>query len=291
MTDVLLGGGAFLQLRRLKRTLVKRTKALCEELDGCRYAHYSPWMCIRPLSEGPVEPELMSFRYTGNLVTDARHLELIDRHLRQVGRPMVEGMSVEYDAWPVMIDIEAERPDAISAYCEGRAILRGSPFLDALFPVLVDCVVPQRRERPSGFDSALALGVVFRTFPAGRSGLLAAFQIAHAMGHQAAILLQSADTLIEPSHQYRSISYKVRKDTRTADHALVSASALAYMCVLARDLYKINAPFIADEHVQGYGSTLYDAAQAAVESLKGVVPMTEIGSRVLEEIEKTCCLQ
>lgn len=291
MTDVLLGSGAFLQLRRLKRMLVKRTKALCEELDGRRYAHYSPWMCIRPLSEGPIEHELMSFRCNSDLITNPRHLELIDRHLRQLGRLMVEGMPVEYDNWPVMTEIEEERPDAISAYCEGRAVLRASPFLDALFPVLVDCVVPQRRERPSGFDSALALGVVFRTFPVGSSGLLAAFQIAHAMGHQAAILLQSTDTLIEPSHQGQNIFYKVRKDTRSADHALVSATALAYMYVLSRDLYKTKAPFIADEHVQGYGATLFDAAQAAVESLRGVVPMTEIGSKILDEIDQTCCMQ
>jgi hypothetical protein len=197
------------------------------------------------------------------------------------------GMPVAPEDWPVMADIKATRPDAIAAFQEGRALLRTSKFLNRLYPSLVDCVIPQRRVRPSGFDSAFARGAVFRTFPEGRTGLLAGFQLAHAMGHQAAILLQSADPLIDPIDRNKVIFYEVRQDQRTADHAMVSAVALSYMCVLARAIYgDVPTPAIMEAHVQGFGPSPFVALKRAVRSIRNGATTTAAGRQVLEEMDE-----
>lgn len=107
------------------------------------------------------------------------------------------------------------------------------------------------------------------------------------MGHQAAILLQSVDPLIDPKQRTKLIHYEVRNDQRTADHAIVSAVALAYMCALGKSIYGGNVrPFIADEHVSGYGECLPDAVANAVRSIRKGAPTTEVGSQVLNELEE-----
>lgn len=182
MSALIIGEEAIAPLIELSETLKEKTKARAEELDKRSYEFYSPWMCIRPLLSEPIEDSgLLSYRYAGELVTDREHLSRIDRYLEGQGRPLMECLPVEPSEWPVMTDIAESRPDAVSAFHEGRALLRSSYFLESLYPALVECVIPQRRERPSGFDTALARGVVFRTFPKDRTGLAL-----HAPGSQAA---------------------------------------------------------------------------------------------------------
>jgi hypothetical protein len=289
MDALLLGSNSTELLADLKKELNERTRKLCEELDHCSYETYSPWMSVRPLLQSPVQRSLLAFKYSGGLVTDKRHLQEIDSFLQGVGSVIVSGLPVRYSDWPVMVDVESARPDAISCFDEGKALLCASSCLESQYPVLVDAVIPQDRERPSGFDSGLARGLVFRTFPKGRSSLLAGFQLAHAMGHQAAILLQSVDPLIEPSDRFNLMHYEVRNDKRSADHALVSAVALGYMAELAKELYPDRpAPWISDEHVRGYGATVPKAVQAAVRSIKKATRLTEMGHRVVSELEAHC---
>lgn len=287
MSTFILGDGAIAALSQLSATLKEKTKARVEELDRKSYEFYSPWMCVRPLLDGPIEDQdLLSYQYHGELVTDAQHLAAIQNYLIGQGRDLVEGLPVPFSDWPIMVDIETNRPDAIASFHEGRALLKSSPFLDALYPILVECVIPQNRERPSGFDTGLARGVIFRTFPTQRTGLLAGFQLAHAMGHQAAILLQSVDPLIDHNYRTKKIHYEVRKDERTADHAIVSAVALGYMAALSKAIYGDKArPFIADEHVSGYGESLPDAIRKAISSIRKGAPTTEFGKILLGELE------
>jgi hypothetical protein len=284
---LILGKGSRKFLGALSATLRERTRRKAEELDKRRYPTYTPWMCVRPtLSAAFEDSDLVSMTYTsGDLITDRSRLKQISRFLSAQGHLITKGMPVAFDEWPIMDDVESERPDAIAAFCEGRALLSSSKFLADLYPALVDFVVPQRRNRPSGFDSAFARGAVFRTFPKGSTGLLAGFQLAHAMGHQAALLLQSVDPIFDGG-RFELVDYSVRNDRRTADHAFVSSVALAYMVVLSRSLYGSQGrPHIADEHVRGYDEYLPNAVAKAISSLRQV-RLTEVGATAVSEIEQ-----
>jgi hypothetical protein len=187
-----------------------------------------------------------------------------------------------------MTDISTDRPDAISAFKEGRAMVKACPFLESVYSSLVEFVVPQDRARPSGFDSPFAFGAVFRTFPVGRGGLLAGFQIAHAMGHQAALLLRSVDPLIK-SDPEALIDYEVREDRRSAYHGLVSVVALAYMVMLQHAIYGRGVQaLIADDHVSGYDAHLPNALRKGIRSVDGQAQFTPIGKRVVSELRALC---
>jgi len=289
MSKFLVGDSSIKFLQEFCSDLDEKTRRMAEEMDGRSYPDYTPWLCIRPLLNSPIDSELLiNYRPNpGQLITDPAYLACINEFIYGQGQEMMGGMPVTPSEWPVMLDIEARRPDAVAAFHEGRALIRSSNFLETLYPTLIKFVVPQDRAKPSGFDSGLARGAVFRTFPSGRTGLLAGFQLAHAMGHQAAIYLQSADPLIDPSHIQKLIHYEVRNDKRTAYHAIVSAAAISYMCILREAIYGTKSrPLIADDHVSGYGDDLAESLKKAVCSIRKGAPLTTVGSKVLDEMEE-----
>jgi hypothetical protein len=281
---ILFGSDATSVISELTSTLRERTRALAAELDGREYDRYTPWMCLRPVLDSPLDINIASMPYTpGELIADADRLNLIDTFLKTSGSSIVANAPVDYNEWPVLTDI-AQRPDVVASFKEGRALLSASSFLDENYTSLVDFVVPQKRQKASGFDSHLARGAVFRTFPTGNTGLLAGFQLAHAMGHQAAMLLNAVDPIFA-SGRFDLIHYEVRDDHRTAQHAFVSAVAMAYMVVLSHAIYGSDAiPFIADDHVSGYGESLPLALQAGLRSIdQSDSTLTELGSSVFDE--------
>ncbi|WP_153511244.1 hypothetical protein [Rhizobium rhizogenes] len=282
---ILFGEDAIDFIHPFSVRLKERTRLEAERRDNQAYPAYSPWLCARPKLSGPIDPELLAVSFPkGGLVTNERQLGLVQRYVDGQGHILMENMPVAPQEWPIMVNIERERPDAISAFEEGMALLKASPFLTSVYDDLVDFVIPQDRERASGFDSGYARGVIFRTFPKGRGGLLAGFQIAHAMGHHAAILLQAADPLIA-SDPEAEIYYKVRKDRRSANHAIVSSVALGYMVVLMKDLYRNQPrPFIADDHIRGYSEYLPDAVQLAVSSITDACELTPVGTQIITEL-------
>lgn len=283
--SILFGDGARSFIHDFSSELKYRTLNIASSLDGFDHGDYNPWLCARPALAEPIHESLLNIDFPkGGLVIDPDHLRAIQKYLDGQGALLMENMPVAAADWPVMVDIKSTRPDAISAFHEGRALLACSPFLEEVYDDLVEFVVPQNRERPSGFDSAYARGVIFRTFPKNRGGLLAGFQIAHAMGHQAAIMLLAADPLIA-SDPDKEIFYRVRNDRRSANHAIVSAVALGYMVVLMRDLYKQQIrPFIADDHVRGYSEHLPDAVGLAVSSILDGCQLTAVGRQVAAEL-------
>lgn len=285
MANLLIGPEAVGTIRRLSTALKSKTKRLVEKADGRTYPAFTPWMSIRPLLDRPIDDKaLLKVSYQrGDLLTDPLLLQSISAFITGQGREITEKMPVAAEEWPVMTDIAAGRSDAIAAFKEGRALLGASPFLSATYSSLVECVVPQRRARPSGFDSPYAFGAVFRTFPEGRGGLLAGFQLAHAMGHQAALLMTSADPLLT-SDPEALIDYEVREDRRSAYHGLVSVVALSYMVVLHHAIYGQGKAHIADEHVRGYDVHLPNALKKGVRSVAGQARLTPVGARLVSEM-------
>lgn len=249
---------------------------------------YSPFMCFDLSNPGAVPPSLFSSPANSldKLVLDNAYLSELHEFLLADGASATTGMPVEYADWPVMVDISANRLDAISAYSEGRALLEKSSFINQLYDSIITHFIPLDREKPSGFDSKLFRGVVFRTFPKNGSGLLAAFQMAHGLGHHVALMLESVDD-IYVGDKKAIIQYSVRKDTRSIHHSFVSAIALAFMAKLASDIYGArNKYFIADEHVRGYSEYLPDAVTMAVSSIKSSsCQLTDFGNSILSELE------
>lgn len=290
MANLLIGPEAVGTIKRLSTALKAKTKRLAEKADGQSYPAFTPWMSIRPLLDKPISDKaLLKVDYQrGDLLTNPKLLGRIATFITGQGREITEKMPVTAEQWPVMTDIAAARPDAIAAFKEGRALLSASPFLSATYSSLVEFVVPQRRARPSGFDSPYAFGAVFRTFPEDRGGLLAGFQLAHAMGHQAALLMTSADPLLK-SDPEALIDYEVREDRRSAYHGLVSAVALSYMVMLHHALYGKGATaFIADDHVRGYDVHLPNALKKGVRSVAGQAKLTPVGAKLISEMRTLC---
>lgn len=290
MADLLIGNDAVATIKKLSAGLKLKTRRLAEKLDGRSYKSFTPWMSIRPLLEKPIgDKALLKASYQpGSLLTDPELLHSIADFIIGQGSEITKKMPVAAEEWPVMVDIAATRPDAVAAFREGRVLLGASPFLASTYSSLVEFVVPQRRARPSGFDSPYAFGAVFRTFPEARGGLLAGFQLAHAMGHQAALLLTSADPLLK-SDPEAMIDYEVREDRRSAYHGLVSVVALSYMVVLQHAVYGKGAKtFIADDHIRGYDDHLPDALLKGVRSVAGQAKLTPIGNKLMSEMRALC---
>jgi hypothetical protein len=284
---ILFGDGAAEFISFYSSRLKEQTRRQAMEKSGLRCEAYSPWQCAYLKYGDRIDPKLVELTYKkGDLITDKSSLLLINEFVQSFGVPEYTNMPVHPSEWPVMSEIEHERRDAISAFDEGRALVARSPFLEEIFDSLCECFVPQRRERASGFDTSYAMGAIFRTFPTASTGLLAGFQIAHGMGHQAIMMLQASDTLIS-SDPSEIIHYRVRNDRRTIDHALVSVVALGYMVELMKALYRNDIkPYIADEHVRGYADFLPDAVKMGLESIEGVGEYTEVGKQVVGELRE-----
>jgi len=260
------------------------TANISAEMRGEKCQPYNPWHCLQMASKKPIEnPLLTSMDYEkGSLITDPYQLNEMQELLTQQGKDITADIPVPPEEWPVMIDIARHRPDAISSFLEGRALLKASPFLDELYTNLIEFVVPLDREKPSGYDSNLARGVIFRTFPRGRTGLLAGFQLAHGLGHQVGMSLFSIDTIFK-SDPKALIFYEVRHDKRTANHAFISTVALAFMTMFSHAIYgKGNNPYIEDEHVAGYAEYLPDALDAAIRSIEYSCELTDFGQQTMK---------
>ena len=169
---------------KLWSELNKKTVANVGPAQNPSEDHFKPWDCLKICSlcdSNSFDIEEMEYR-KGDLITDPYQLNSIQHLLLNEGSLITENMPIDQSEWPVMVDIKHRRQDAISSFQEGRALLSTSPFLDELYSNLIEFVVPLDRDKPSGYDSSLARGVIFRTFPEGRTGLLAGFQLAPWLG-------------------------------------------------------------------------------------------------------------
>jgi len=275
-------------LIELNNNLKESTKTFYNENYDSNRVDYTPFMSFKLKNQFADIQKLIDLNYEkGGLITSKKSLNEIHSFFLNEGSSLTLGMPVIYEDWPVMTDIEKTRIDAISSFREGKALLKNSPFLFELYKNLIEFVIPLDRERPSGFDNQTLRGVILRTFPKGRSGLLAGFQLAHAMGHHVALMLESIDPIYK-SDKFEIIEYSVRNDKRTVQHAFVSSVALSYMAILAKDIYGSgNEYFIADEHIRSYSNYIPDAVASAVESInKSKSKFTDFGLKLLLELEE-----
>ena len=274
------------------RTLKEQTSLLATKNNNCSSTEFSPWKCAMAADNTLQEisiPKVNSHR--GELITDPHELCSIADYLNGCGSDTNCHIHVPTGEWPVMVDIRKSRPDAIAAFKEGRTLLSANDVLDYLYDEIIDHVVPLDREKPSGYDSELAYGTIFRTFPKGSNGILAGFQLAHGLGHNIGMSLFSVDKIFTSSAS-DNIFYEVRHDKRTAHHAFVSAVALTAMTILSNEIYGLDRNvFCHEHHVKGYSAHLPDSLDAAISSLDRQCSFTDFGRHTIDSMKMIASLE
>lgn len=251
-------------------------------------AEFVPWLCVAPVSNASPDPRLLTRMVpAGSLLTNPEHLELVAAFLRGPGSILLNNMPGGREHWPVFVEIEVTHRSAIDRFRAGRDIvIEASSLFADLFPALVDLVVPLDRQRNSGFSSHFARGAVFRAFPSTQSPTSVALDLAHELGHQAMMLLQSVDPLISSDHDAPVFS-EIRGRDRPAIQSLHAGVALAYMLIAKRGFKpSTEAAHAVTEREATYDGTLEAGVTKSVRSVRRQCEMTEIGNALLIELEQ-----
>jgi hypothetical protein len=284
----LIGDNAVPVISTLSATLKKKTVERAWALDGIDYKAYAPWLCLRPLLSQPIEDRhLLEPSYSpGGLVVDRGYLENISRFVWGQGHAIMKDLPGDPKDWKILGDPAGVRPHIVQSFASARQILERSAFFRAIYPSLVEMVIPLEREKSCGFSSMLARGVVFRSFHKPYTAATLALDVAHEMGHQALILLQSVDPLIS-SDLMAPVFSEIRKQDRPAIQSLHAAAALAYMLILSRSLKNNNEESDAVRQREAeYGGSSTESVSKAIHSLKQKCQFTPMGSKVISEFEQ-----
>ncbi|MCB9092867.1 MAG: hypothetical protein H6621_00040 [Halobacteriovoraceae bacterium] len=198
---------------------------------------YSPWMCC--FSD---HQSLSSILWDDNFfINNCETLNVLARaykipEAKQVFLNGKETKSISIDL-PVQKDYEEKFQKAF------KLIQKNQSILSQLFVDLVKHVVPLRtvpnavQKIGVGFSSQYARGAIFLGVPSleNISYVQLAINLAHEIGHQALMIYQSADQIIENGLHEDVYSY-VRKCNRPAIQAFHASMALAYMVLFLRNI-------------------------------------------------------
>lgn len=288
MANLIIGLGALPTLETLSRRLKEETlKQALRELDS-EHETYSPWMCAMPLTGAneTISKLIANQPPRGDLVTEPRLLSMINALFDNEISDTFESLPGGKSEWVVETELKSQNPDVVESFRDGLDYLRRySPFFAALYPMLVEFVVPLTRAHSSGFSSHLARGVIFRSFPISQGALSIAMDLAHELGHQALMTLQSVDKLFE-SDPLAPVYSEIRHTERPAVQSLHATAALAYMSSFEDELrsHRIVETF-SDERILRYGGTLRQSLSKAIRSLTQSCEFTEVGSAIIDEFK------
>jgi len=276
-------------LAQLGARLRDETLALARDKSGQSFERYTPWMCVAPVVEAPLEHyELLAAAYEpGELVVDGDYLREVSAFLRGQGQIIFHNVPGDPWHWPIFEEALTERPNTPRLYEQGRELVLGaSPLFEALFPHVVEMVIPLSRAGNSGFSTHFARHAIFRTLPPTQTAATTALDISHEMGHQSMMLLQSVDPLIESGHDAPVFS-EIRRRDRPAIQSLHAGVALTYMLILARGLPKGDEAqaAISERETQYDGTTLADGVIKSVRSIRRQCQMSDLGEALLVELE------
>lgn len=286
MATIFTGPEAILFLSGLSSSLKTATVAYANEHGGGNYRSYTPWLCAAPfVRDVEAHHSLLTAGYsTGELVTGEGYLEAVSAFLHGDLAFSFETMPGGPETWRVLTDVESSAPGVAATFDRARArLFYASEFFKALYPVLVEMIVPLDRERSSGFSSHFARGVIFRSFPEGHSSISMAMDLAHEMGHQALMLLQSADPLLT-SDPEAPVYSQIRHADRPAIQSLHATAALAYMTLLEDQMKeeKVIETF-HDDRILRYGGSLRESLVKALDSLDSACSFSPVGHQLMNE--------
>ncbi len=173
---------------------------------------------------------------------------------------------------------------ALDFFCSNNS------FVVYVFKSIVKNIIPMRtiesevRKEGVGNSNRESIGALYLSAPSAEpKHLQLAINIAHEVGHQALMLYQTSDSIIEPSELTRNVYSAVRRTERPAIQSFHALVALVYMrdFVASIDLSKLNEfekDFIQTQHIQ-YISWL----KANIWDFKKIT-FTEVGKMIYDEL-------
>jgi hypothetical protein len=284
---LLFRAGAEALLTELHDELARRTLAIWNASGtGGVYRRYVPWMCCLPSESGPhpVDHPALSHDYDpGGLLTSTRSLSDVNEYLQlPQATQLREDISKDFPAdLGSRVAREQVDPEFVSDYLSARAAVEAAhPMFATLYRRLIHVVIlfamPQVRQNTS-LDRAR--GAVFMSFASPMDRWALGLDLAHELGHQALMLLNSADPLLV-SDPRTPVFSGVRLTDRPALQSLHAAAALAFMILFASThsdpLSRVSVNQLAEQ------------LRLTITSLRERCTLTEVGEAVSDDFVQLC---
>lgn len=256
-------------------------------ITDAKFTHCVPWMNLLPERQDVVpvnHPALLAEYTSGRLLVNPVDLGHIDDYMRSHYQPFFEEFHFSCPVeFKILLDVQKGFPGRQSLYDEAVGLLRsGHPLLATLFSSLIDVTVPL--DAPEGkitmaVSSDLARGAVFISLPSNVSPWTLGMDLAHELAHQALMIINSADPLIE-SNAKALVYSGVRQTFRPAPQALHAAAALGYMILYCTSVPDRRSAEVLAESRQALSETLADIEQKCT--------FTVVGSAVYDDLKALC---
>ena len=241
--------------------------------------------CLPRPDESMIDHPALSAHYQpGALVNSDEQLQEINDYLR-----LPQADRIAFDIFKNLDQDQAQHPIAQTTVEDGiteifaqakQSVVESDPLFRNLFDLLVHVVIPLRAAESKMNESLdLARGAVFISFYLPLDEWEIKLGLAHEFGHQALMILNSADTLIR-SDISAPVFSGVRLIDRPAVQSLHAATALAFMSLFSRT----QNDDIGRERTRALVTQL----QKTLASLRKNCVMTEVGEGILEDYQRLC---
>jgi HEXXH motif-containing protein len=283
---LIIRNGAAHLLTELHDELTRKTLALWNARSVREYDHYVPWMSNLPDTADAVvhHPALLDHYQPGTLVHAPRLLHNINEYLRlpqaaRIAKDIIKNLPPEDAGEPLVREEVSE--SLVERFAAARAALfRAHPLFETLFDRLVHAVVPLRRwELRMNESMDLARGVLFMSFYEPPDLWEDETDLAHELGHQALMLLNSADPLFI-SDVTAPVYSGVRLVDRPAIQSLHAATALAFTILFLGGRKEPQARELTAQLAQQLRRTS--------EALRDNCVMTPLGQTILDDYDQLC---
>lgn len=240
MANWIVGENALPTIIHLTQELHKKILNKINSKYGTSCSRYLPWMSM---PEPSVDIVTYFTKAIEDVICEQSYLDVLCKEFFKNEAELLGKLDLDSDH--VNMYIYKPSSDLLyvqSAFREGRALLlKSSPFFAALYPILIQTIVPMKVKNSdnsrAAFSSHELRGAIFRAVPDIESPFWRidlAIDLAHEIGHQALIVYQAADRIISSELEVL-VTSGVRKVPRPAIMSFHAVAALAYMVFYLRD--------------------------------------------------------
>lgn len=293
---MIIGKDAVKFVSQLNAELTRKTLAHASGKLNLSFPRLVPWMCLACLTDIDwIDTSILFDEYEwGELLTDREKLHRIAEFLRKEGSPIMDAAIgpnaglLNPITFSVIEEVRINNQDGIACYHHARnLLLESDPLLSYLFKSLVHFVIPIRSSSGKfSFSTHLARGAIFLSLSEKQhSKITMTIDLAHELGHQALMIFQSADPLLE-SPLDQPLWSGIRQTYRPAIQCLQATAALSYMTLLTGSLRR-KAELTASErdHIEENHDSQLEKMKSTLYGLKRECRFTEAGKRIIKEFE------
>ena len=283
---MLLRDGSADLLIALQEELAHKTVLIWNSRIKKTYEHYVPWMsCIPDADAHIADHAALNDTYgRGAVISTSPHLDNIDSYFRLPQcAALTNDLAKNLPNWTSASRITEATvsPMLVEAFAASKkTLVVGHPLFGKVFDRLVNAVV--LLHVPSveiSMSTDLARGAIFMSFSGQTSTWDLSLSLAHELGHQALMILNSVDPLIA-SDITAPVFSGVRLTDRPAIQSLHAATALAFMSLFTASSPERQAKRVTAEFVEQLRATLI--------SLQRNCTFTELGQELLNDYQRLC---